>query len=203
MLNDINEVKATGEVLERLVQMYDEVGNIPPVHLKKYIRRWLIRSFEVPGESFCKNIGINFDLRKKYFMNADFFGRSIYFECIPYGNNFKITGIGWIEDDVWLYEDTAANPPLPPDKVSFSEHAKQRFKERIKNNSKLKIGQDLDELMRKIFAGSSAEEISPSERVKRLLDHGFVDTLHFRNRNWRFVVVEEKGFYRVVTIVRI
>lgn len=86
-------------------------------------------------------------------------------------------------------------------RLILTRHAIERFKERFCRlaNSRLT---DPEATIRRLLKRTVLEQISPKERVRRLINNGFHDCWYMAADGWRFVCVAKDGNVVIVTIER-
>ncbi len=96
-----------------------------------------------------------------------------------------------------------SGPEIDPEKVIFTRHALDRFRERfLQLNGGGKLSSP-ERTARKILARATEEgALSPVGRVKRLIDNRFQEARYFMSNGWRFVINDNNGIFTVLTIER-
>lgn len=103
-----------------------------------------------------------------------------------------------------LFIRKKASELIDMDKVHFTHHALDRLVERMGAFNPPQIIKDAKKTARQLLAGSVEEgAISNIGKVKRLINHEFVDVRYFTNSGWRFVLKPEDDSFIVLTIERI
>ena len=96
-----------------------------------------------------------------------------------------------------------AELPLDMSKVRITDHAIERFQERMREIYPEKGTSNARELIMELL--SHAKEggaIGRGMKVKRLMAHDYEATRYFSNEGWRFVVIEADGGFVVKTVER-